>query len=288
MCIIALAWRQQVDWPLLLIANRDEFHARPSLPLGERPEPPGLLAGVDLSAGGHWLGILPDGRFAALTNARIGLAANREPAASSRGELVRWALARRSVATATELEPVQALPSLADASNYGPFSLLAGGPDGLTHRSNVFPEHITLAPGVHVLSNGPMNADWPKARRARAALVDHLTHARPDPVGLLDRLGDRTPALDAELPDTGVGLALERRLSPLFLHDPIYGTRCSTVMALDRHGLVRVWERSFDSTGRVTAERAYVSDNSPAGSADRYWRADTSNGSRHRPIPEPI
>lgn len=272
MCIIALAWRPQADLPLLLIANRDEFHARPSLPLAEHPHPPGLLAGTDQAAGGHWLGILPDGRFAAVTNARIGPASARAPAARSRGELVRWALD-----TTTQSDPASALPTLAGAADHGPFSLLVGGLNGLSHRSNAFPEQPLLAPGLHVLSNGPMNADWPKARRARAALREHLADAASDPVGLLDALADSSPAVDAELPDTGVGLTLERRLAPLFLRDPVYGTRCSTVMALDRHGRVQVWERSYDAAAAIVAERAFVSDNSPADSAGRYWRAGRSS-----------
>jgi uncharacterized protein with NRDE domain len=270
--MIALAWHHDANWPLLLIANRDEFHARPSLPLAEQSEPVGMLAGTDLSAGGHWLGILPDGRFAAVTNARLGPAAARPPAPRARGELVRQALAG-AIGQPSGI----ALPSMAKARDYGPFSLLAGGPEALTHRSNSFPEQRRLAPGIHVLSNGPMNADWPKARRARAALVDQLALAEVEHERLLDHLADDTPAADAELPDTGVGLALERRLSPLFLRDPVYGTRCSTVVAVDRAGIVRVWERSYDAAGRISGERAFVSDSSSVDSERRCWRAGRSN-----------
>lgn len=271
MCMIALAWGLDANWPLLLIANRDEFHARPSRPIAVQTELPGLLAGTDLTAGGHWLGFLPDGRFAAVSNARIGPAAGRPATPRSRGELVRWTLTR------VMQDPAWTLPALAGAAEFGPFSLLAGGPDTLTHRSNVFAEQACLGPRMHVLSNGPMNADWPKARRARAILEAQLARARFDPGHLLDQLADASPADDADLPDTGVGLALERRLAPLFLRDPVYGTRCSTVMALDRAGVVRVRERSYDPAGQISVERAFFSDNSTAGGAGRCWRADRSS-----------
>ena len=70
MCLIVFAWRPGHEVPLLLAANRDEFYARPSLPLGHWDDQPGVYAGRDLQAGGTWLGLGPDGRFAALTNIR--------------------------------------------------------------------------------------------------------------------------------------------------------------------------------------------------------------------------
>ena len=57
---------------------------------------------------------------------------------------------------------------------------------------------------------------------------------------------------DADLPDTGVGLELERLLGSAFITSPEYGTRCSTVLIMDAAGGVRFTERSYlaDPEGR--------------------------------------
>lgn len=257
--MIALAWRLDARWPLLLMANRDEFHARPAEPLAPVSTVPGLLAGTDRVGGGHWLGVLPDGRFAAVTNARLGLTAGRAPAPRSRGELVSWALRD---------EPA-GRPLPLDGAEHGPFGLLWVDAEGrLRHRSNAFASVDRVNPGVHVLSNGPFDADWPKARRAQALLRDWLADGREDPATLLDGLQDRRLAADADLPDTGVGLALERRLSPLFIDDPVYGTRCSTVVAFERGGLLRVWERRYGSDGMAMGDSAF-------GAQSGSWQAES-------------
>src|SRR5690606_2782678 len=84
MCLILFAWRPGHTVPLVVAANRDEFYARPALPLAEWADAPGLLAGRDLEAGGTWLGLTRGGRFAALTNIR---APGKPLGRLSRGEL---------------------------------------------------------------------------------------------------------------------------------------------------------------------------------------------------------
>src|SRR6185295_12382326 len=85
MCLIVLAWRVHPDLPLLVAANRDEFHARPAERAGFWKDHPSILAGRDLEAGGTWMGVSRTGRFAAVTNYKGG----RDPnAAESRGALV--------------------------------------------------------------------------------------------------------------------------------------------------------------------------------------------------------
>ena len=262
MCMIALAWQVDARWPVLLIANRDEYHARPALPLAPVDTVAGLLAGTDVSGGGHWLGVLPDGRFAAVTNARIGLASARAPAPRSRGALIGWAL--------QSSDPQSEPPGGPDS--YGPYGLLRVDAAGrLHHHSNVFSPAGELSPGLHVLSNGPMNADWPKAVRARAALRNWLEGAADAPDALLVALADRQLAADPELPDTGVGLALERRLSPLFINDPVYGTRCSTVLAVAADGAVQVIERRYGAEGQPLGESRYQA-NGGALATPAGWR----------------
>ncbi len=72
MCLIVFAWKQNAEYPLLLAANRDEFYARPALAATWWEEAPQVYAGKDIEAGGTWMGINKQGRFAAITNIRNG------------------------------------------------------------------------------------------------------------------------------------------------------------------------------------------------------------------------
>src|SRR3546814_369095 len=86
MCVVALAWQVHPDWPLILIGNRDEFHDRPSAPLGPWDDGSGIVAGRDLQAGGTWMGLhAPSGRVVVVTNVRGEMP---DPARESRGALV--------------------------------------------------------------------------------------------------------------------------------------------------------------------------------------------------------
>jgi len=86
MCVVALAWQVHPDWPLILIGNRDEFHARAAAPLAAWSDGSGIVAGRDLQAGGTWLGVhAPSGRAVVVTNVR---GAMPDPTKESRGALV--------------------------------------------------------------------------------------------------------------------------------------------------------------------------------------------------------
>src|SRR5580765_25382 len=85
MCLILLAWKVHAALPLVVAANRDEFHARPAAPAAFWRDHPDILAGRDLEAMGTWLGVSRAGRFASVTNYRGGRDAK---ALESRGALV--------------------------------------------------------------------------------------------------------------------------------------------------------------------------------------------------------
>jgi uncharacterized protein with NRDE domain len=238
MCLIVFAWRPGHAHPLIVAANRDEFYARPTLPLTQWPEAPQVYAGRDLEAGGTWLGVGAGGRFAALTNIRN---PHQPPARRSRGELVARFLSG-------EIPVDDYLADVVGRSiEYAGFNLLVGTANELWHYNALESAPVRLAAGVYGLSNAGLDTPWPKVLKAKAALSEVLDD--PQPQALLALLNDPQTAPFAELPDTGVGLATESLLSSVFIASPTYGTRASTALIVHADGSRHIVERSFGPYG---------------------------------------
>ena len=248
-CLVVLAWQAAAGKRIALAANRDEFHARPTAPMDWWGAPP-ILAGRDLSAGGTWLGLDRRRRFAVITNFRGGSTPARAP---SRGTLIPRFLAG-------SLAPLEFLAALApEADRYAGFSLLLADEGSLGYFCNRAPEPPRLlSAGVYGLSNATLDAPWPKLLQSRAELTRRLGAAALSPDDLLEAVADRRLAADTDLPDTGVGVALERRLSPAFIVGADYGTRSSTALKLDADGRGVVLERSFGADGTPTGSRRFT------------------------------
>lgn len=238
MCLIVFAWRPGHALPLLVAANRDEFYPRPSLPLAHWHDQPGIYAGRDLQAGGTWLGIGPQGRFAALTNLRD---PSQAEGARSRGELPAGFLA-------SQLSPSEFLHELQSrAEQFSGFNLLLGDGQQLWHYNprNGAPQQLTA--GLYGMSNASLDTPWPKLLRAKTALAAALANEHED--DLFSLLADRQVAADAELPQTGIALEFERLLSSTFICSSAYGTRASTVLKVQASGARLLIERSFGPHG---------------------------------------
>jgi uncharacterized protein with NRDE domain len=247
MCLLVLAWDAHPRYRLLVAANRDEFHRRPTAAAAPWPEHPGLVAGRDLEAGGTWLGITSGDRFAALTNFRE--PGRHRADAPSRGELVTAFL------TASD-PPREYLARLAlDADRYNGFSLVAGDSSDLWYLSNRGPGPLPLDAGVHGLSNHLLDTPWPKVVRSRQRFAALIERDEVDAEQLLALLSDREAPQDDELPDTGVGLELERLLAPPCVVSPGYGTRSSTALLVGRDGTTLLLERTLDPAGRESSRR---------------------------------
>ncbi|MEY8875824.1 MAG: NRDE family protein [Leptothrix sp. (in: b-proteobacteria)] len=290
MCLAAFAIGASARYPLVVVSNRDEFHDRRAAPLAWWT-PPGtstpILAGRDLQAGGTWMGVNRAGRLALLTNIRDPAAQRAD--APSRGELVaQWLTAERAGAPIT----AEALNTQALAAGHNGFNLIVadlarGGGDepgdaGAWHwihngtergmSAGSPPRAQPLTQALHGLSNGPLDAPWPKVRRLRQRLYESLQAV--DAAGgsadalaatLLQTLTDRHLAADAELPQTGVPLALERALSAVFIHLPErgYGTRCSTVLITERLGAAPVGDGAGRSRRTTLWEQSFHADGTP-------------------------
>lgn len=256
MCLAAFALDADPRYPLVIAANRDEFFARPAQPMAWwQAGGVELLAGRDLGAGGTWFGLTRAGRLALLTNVR-------EPAqtrldAPSRGALVLdW--------LASELDAPGFAARL--APGYNGFNLVTADlRRGAWHwLSNRVAAPLALSPGIHTLSNAALDTPWPKTQALRAALATALGRARSVSQladDLLAALGDPSIVPDADLPDTGIGLARERLLSARFVRIPdparpgaaVYGTRCATLLIREASGVAHLLESTVTAEGRWLA-----------------------------------
>lgn len=211
MCLLALAYKVVPQYPVLLAANRDEFHDRPGLP--PRPLAEGIWGGQDPRGGGTWLGVTAAGRVVGLTN--LTPPHNVQPHARSRGLLCLDALA---LPRADALGPFLARAVQRDA--YNEFNLLAA--DGLDAcvasyvggRLSVTP----LPAGVHVIANRlPDDATDLKVARARQLI---------DPPADID---GAIAHLQSVCRDHGLR---DDRADALCVHGDAHGTLSSSIIAL--------------------------------------------------------
>lgn len=249
MCIAYLAINTSSEWPLVIAANRDEFHARPTRPAAIWDDTPLVLGGRDLLEGGTWLGVQRHGRFALLTNHRN--LHVTETRVKSRGELTTLFLT-------SSLSPLAYLQQVAEnQANYQGFNLIVGqwltdiNKMQVAYYSNRSQESpVLLADGHYVVSNHLLNTPWPKSQRLLSGLKKFVQKACFDKVeDAFALLRDQEKALETDLPSTGLSLEREHLLSSPFIVSPDYGTRSSTFWAVNKQGHSVFHECTYDPTG---------------------------------------
>jgi len=238
MCLILLSYNSHPVFKLVIAANRDEFYNRPTAPLEVWENESRVVAGRDIKGGGTWMGVCPDGRLAALTNYRDPRAL--KPQAPTRGKLVTDFLAGGMPAR-SYLEKLSN-----SARDYNGFNLLVYDGEDFCFFSNQEGIVRPISAGLHGLSNHLLDTPWPKVKRGlklfEAATADDTLSTD----AIFAVLGDTKLPPDGELPETGVGMEWERRLSPLFIESDIYGTRSSSIVTLDRSGKLEFHERTYN------------------------------------------
>ncbi len=235
MCVAAVAWMAHPRWRLVAIGNRDEYHARPAAPLAPWDDGSGIVAGRDLQSGGTWLGVSEQGRFVLVTNLRgYGVP---DPEAKSRGALV------SSLLTGAD-------PATAPIDGFNPFNLIAADSQSAHFLSNrPEPVRARLTHGIYGLSNGPLDQPWPKTLLLKAALLDWLGSDTEGFAPLFSALAEETLAPVGLVSADPSEIASEAPQTAPFIRNPVYGTRCSTVVAVDHSGKGQIVERRFDSSG---------------------------------------
>jgi uncharacterized protein with NRDE domain len=252
MCLIVFAWRVIPGLPLVACANRDEYYDRPATPAGPWPDAPHIIAGRDLRGGGSWMGVTKTGphgpKFAALTNIRS--PSDWRTDAPTRGALVADFL-KDGVDAPAYLERIAP-----DAEAYNGFNLILGDAAGIywfSNRAGADPRNgKALEPGIYGVSNGLLDAPWPKVVRTKATFASLLLQGAPEEA-YFEMLADTTRAPDMRLPDTGVPIDLERQLSAVCIEIPGYGTRTSTVVKLYGDAEPELHERILKPCDQVPA-----------------------------------
>lgn len=260
MCLAIIALNTSPDWPLIVVANRDELHTRPTLPAAPWTDAQNIVGGRDLNAGGTWLGMTANGRFALLTNFRE--PGRHDLNAPSRGQL-----------TDRYLKGDESAESYAKSIReqgrfYNGFNLLIADDRGCWYVSNRASANTPqdaqkISPGVVGISNASLNTPWPKLKRTQHAVSELLVRqqtSKPDPERLFEIMMDTRSASLDELPDTGVGPEREKLLGSPFIKNERYGTRCTTLIMKRSDGRVRFHELRFDPQGKQNGESIWLID----------------------------
>jgi uncharacterized protein with NRDE domain len=243
MCLILFALQQHADYPLIVIANRDEYYARPTRD-AHWWDDADTFAGRDLEANGTWLGVNRQGHFAAVTNVR-------EPGGMKAGKISRGELTRNYLSTTQTAE--EYLQQLAPHDqDYAGFNLMLADQRGLWFYSNRDHGIKRIQPGIYGISNGGFDEPWPKLSSGKLELAALLA-GTIDEAELMAILTDHETAQDHELPTTGVPLDIERLLSSRFIRSPGYGTRACSVVTIDASNLVRFNEQNYTDADHSAA-----------------------------------
>ncbi len=248
MCLLVFALRKHPRLPLIVAGNRDEFHARPTQAAHWWPDKRDIIGGRDLQAGGTWLAMHRDGRFAAVTNYRD---AHRERAGlQSRGHLITGFLD-------ADARAVDYLRSI-DGDAYAGFNLVVADRYSAGYLSNRGAGLRELPAGIYGLSNATLDDPWTKVTRTKSKLAELITADDVNETTLMRILGDREKASADEVQTNGLSFSMAHALTAPFIVHPDYGTRCSTVLTVDDAGSVCFLERSFDASGRPSGDARYV------------------------------
>jgi uncharacterized protein with NRDE domain len=248
MCLVVLAFGKHADYPLIVAGNRDEFHARPAADADWWSDRDGILGGRDLQAGGTWLALHRDGRFATVTNYHD--AEPRAPGLLSRGFLVTGFLE-------SDLPPPDYLATI-DASAYAGFNLLVCDGASLGYLSNRGAGPVELGHGIYGLVNATIDTPWSKVLRSKDRLAALLDADSLDDDDLFGLLGDRERGPADEARVDRLPFETAHAITAPFIVRPDYGTRCSTVVRAAASGDWEFSERRFDNMGRTTGESRFT------------------------------
>ena len=243
MCLIALSIKKSKDWNgkdsyfFKIIANRDEYHDRPTLEMHWWSNK-SILAGKDQMAGGTWLGVNKEGRFGAITNLKE---ETNTKYSVSRGSLVTGFLE-------SQLSPKAYLEELEQEKNkYAGFNLIVGDKDGLFYLCNRLEGIFFIPEGIHALGNLTLDASTKKVDAIKNDFSDILYEGftieksfnimKKEYGNLHEKTKKELKIRDGE------------EIPYRFIRSPLYGTRCTTVFSSNASGEINISELTYQREG---------------------------------------
>lgn len=251
MCLVVFSYKEQKEslkaFPgsLILAANRDEYYERPTKNM-HWWEPEEILAGKDLQAGGTWLAVSNDGRFAVLTNFKE--LANGKESLKSRGELISNYIASKGVSSKEYLENFK-------ERNYAGFNLLLGDKEGIHYISNRSEGIEKLESGIHALGNLLLNTQTKKSIKIKNQFKE-LLQTNPNEDVLLEFMrGDSGDLSNLDM--AGFKETEHEEIPYRFIKSNVYGTRCTTLLTIDLNGKYTITEQNYSKKGNKTKRISY-------------------------------
>jgi len=251
MCLVVFSYKENTEslkaFPgsLILAANRDEYYERPTKNM-HWWEPEEILAGKDLQAGGTWLAVSNDGRFAVLTNFKE--LANGKESLKSRGELISNYITSKGVSSKEYLENFK-------ERNYAGFNLLLGDKEGIHYISNRNEGVEKLESGIHALGNLLLNTQTKKSIKIKNQFKE-LLQTNPNEDVLLEFMrGDSGDLSNLDM--DGFKETEHEEIPYRFIKSNVYGTRCTTLLTIDLNGKYKITEQNYSKKGNKTEKISY-------------------------------
>ena len=252
MCLLLVAHDCCDGYKLIIAANRDEYHERPTSPAAAWPDDDRIIGGRDERSSGTWLAVDRTGRLATITNVPLSNKKNNSP--RSRGLIVNDFL--KSKQSAREYAE-----SLSNArSSYEGFNTLVRDSTELVWYSNSYSDSKAevLPKGIYTLSNASLDTRWPKTERLRSScqvVFDNYPNTIQE--SLFDILRDKKHLSGSSTSEEEVLLRDEKPYSSIFIQGDIYGTRCSTVITIDEYDKITFNERRYNARGEVCGQSKF-------------------------------
>jgi len=251
MCLIVFSYQENKEsskaFPgsLILAANRDEYYERPTKSM-HWWEPEKILAGKDLQAGGTWLAVSDDGRFAAITNYKELI--NGKADLKTRGELVSNYITSKGLSSIDYLENIKGI-------NYAGFNLLLGDKEGIHYFSNRTEEIDKLEPGIHAVGNLLLNSQTKKSIKVKNQFKE-LLQTNPDEVALMEFMKQDSGDL-SDLDMAGFKETEHEEIPYRFIKSDYYGTRNTTIITINETGEYKISEQNFSENGKKLEKTSF-------------------------------
>ena len=251
MCLIVFSYQENKEnskaFPgsLILAANRDEYYERPTKSM-HWWESEKMLAGKDLQAGGTWLAVSDDGRFAAITNYKELMTEKAD--LKTRGELVSNYITSKGLSSIDYLESIKGI-------NYAGFNLLLGDKEGIHYFSNRTEEIDKLEPGIHAVGNLLLNSQTKKSIKVKNQFKE-LLQTNPDEVALMEFMKRDSGDL-SDLDMAGFKETEHEEIPYRFIKSDYYGTRNTTIITINETGEYKISEQNFSENGKKLEKTSF-------------------------------